>query len=280
MARPLILSSVVLVYLAGLLMASAEGHAWPTGRILWALAALMGVSLAAHYANEYADVETDRLAQRTLYSGGSGVLPSGRVPPSLARQAAWVCLIGGLGIGALGLILGQVYPLTFLLLVLGAAGSWWYSLPPFKLAWRGWGELANGLLGGLIYLYAYVAVAGHLPLGMIAAVLPFTLLNINNLLATTWADRAADKRAGKLTLATRWSIPALRRLYALLALSAFGLLPWVLPGPVALASLAALPMAVWGWWTYTRLHSPYPTSNTMVVMLLAQMAAWKGLIAF
>ena len=44
------------------------------------LAVMVSAILMGHYANEYADVDTDSLTKRTLYSGGSGVLPSGIVP--------------------------------------------------------------------------------------------------------------------------------------------------------------------------------------------------------
>jgi len=37
---------------------------------------LISATLAAHYANEYVDVDTDSLTRRTWFSGGSGVLPS------------------------------------------------------------------------------------------------------------------------------------------------------------------------------------------------------------
>jgi 1,4-dihydroxy-2-naphthoate octaprenyltransferase len=277
MARPLILVSVVLVYAAGILMARAEDATISFASILWGGVALLLVTLAAHYVNEYADVETDALTQRTLYSGGSGVLPQGNVPRGLALAAGWVSLGLGLGIGLAGYLSGGVNALAVGILILGALGGWFYSMPPLRLAWHGWGELDNGLLGGLIYLYGYVAVTGELPLRILVAVLPFTLLNINNLLATTWADRQADAQVGKRTLATRWPIPRLRTLYGLSALSAFVLIPLGLPALVALCSLASVPMALWGWRTYTLLHSPYPTSNTMVVLLLAQMLGWYWL---
>ena len=166
-----------------------------------------------------------------------------------------------------------------LCLVVGAWGGWMYSLPPLRLAWNGWGELDNALLGGiLLHVYGHSVLSGRIDLKVIAGCVPFMLLAFNNLLATTWADRDADAQVGKNTLATRWSISQLRTLYAGVAVIAFALLlllrGWVLPPSVAYAGFLALPMVVWGWRTYTRIHNPYPTSNAMVVFLLAQMGAW------
>lgn len=280
MARPLIMSSVVLVYIDGLLIARAHGYAISGEKIIWGLAALLLISLSIHYANEYADYETDALTRPTRYSGGSGVLARGDVPRILALQAAWVTLTLGFAVAVIGFWVGVLSLIAVIFLIIGAFGGWMYSLPPLKLAWRGWGELDNALLGGmLLHLYGYVVLGARITPGIVAVFVPFTLLAFNNLLATTWADREADSQVGKNTLATQFSAQQLRRLYAAVAIAAFALLPllggWALPSHVVHVSFLALPFVFWGWRTYTRLHVPYPTSNAMMVWLLAQMIAWS-----
>ncbi len=279
MARPLIMISVILVYVDGLLIARAHGYEPCGEQIIWGLAALILVAVSIHYTNEYADYETDALTTPTRYSGGSGILPRGDVPRILALQAAWVTLILGFTIAIVGYWMGILNFTALFCLALGNFGGWMYSLPPLKLAWRGWGELDNALLGGLLlHIYGYTILSGQITAEIVAVCLPFTLLAFNNLLATTWADNKADAQVGKNTLATQLSAPQLRRLYAVVAIAAFALLlllhGWIAPGNVVYAGFLALPMVVWGWHTYTRIHTPYPTSNAMVVMLLAQMIAW------
>jgi 1,4-dihydroxy-2-naphthoate polyprenyltransferase len=279
MARPLILVSVVLVYVNGLLIARAYGHEFTGEKILWGFVSVILIAASIHYTNEYADYETDALTVRTFYSGGSGILPLGYVPRTLALQAAWVVLILGFAIAVLGYWLGFLNVPALLCLALGAFGGWMYSLPPLKLAWRGWGELDNALLGGLLlHIHGYSVLSPQITLEIVLVCLPFTLLTFNNLLATTWADKEADAQVGKYTLATRLAVSTLRHLYTLVAIAAFALLTvlhgWVIPEPVIYASFLALPLAIWGWRTYTRIHAPYPTSNAMVMMLLAQMVAW------
>jgi 1,4-dihydroxy-2-naphthoate octaprenyltransferase len=282
MARPLLLASVLAVYGSGLLIARAHGAVLVPIDVLWSGLGLLLVALSIHYANEYADVETDARTRPTLYSGGSGVLPSGQVPRRFALGAAWWSLALGGGVGIAGAAVGAIAPVVLLLLVLGAALGWQYSLPPLRLAWRGWGEVDNALLGGtLLHLYGHATASGTFDLALLWICLPFTLLVFVNLLATGWADREADAAVGKRTLATRLSPAALRRLHGLVGLSAFLLLlasaGWLVPWPVVLAGLPAAPVLVFGWLRFTRVHEPYATSNAMIVLLLAQAGVWYTL---
>ena len=279
MARPLIMLSVVQVFLAGTLVALARGYSLDPTALAWGLAALVLVAVSIHYTNEYADHETDALTVKTPFSGGSGILPRGTVSRQVALVAAWGTLIAGLGVALMGWWQSALPPVALMLLGVGAAGGWMYSLPPLMLAWRGWGELDNALLGGLVLsTYGYVTQTGHLDAEILLAWLPFTGLAFLNLLATTWADRRADAQVGKRTLATRWRAAHLRLLYAAVAVFSYGLLAAagsiVLPCEVVVGGLLALPFTVWGAWRYTRTDMPHPSVYAMIVMLSAQMGGW------
>ena len=99
-----------------------------------------------------------------------------------------------------------------------------------------------------------------------------------NLFATQWPDREADAAVGKRTLAVRWPRRRLRATYVGLGLlagaSLLVLQPAVLPRRVALASLLPAPLLVVGALGYTRRHVPWPTVGAMVLLALAQLAAW------
>jgi len=279
MARPLIMVSVVLVYLLGNLIARTVDGMDGNG-LVWGLLALLPTMVSIHYANEYADVETDRLTARTPFSGGSQVIPNSLVSRQVALLAAWFALITGLVIALLGVLLGKLSGAALLILIAGALGGWMYSLPPLALGWRGWGEVTNAILGGiLLALYGYVVQTGVPDWRTIAVCLPFAFLVFNNLLATTWPDRHADRIAGKRTLATRLSPPQLRRLYGFVALLSFALIVALsdrsgLPDEVFLGSLLAFPVVAWGYQRYTRQESPLPSVMAMVALLILQMVAW------
>lgn len=242
-------------------------------------AVLLLVAAAVHYANEYADADTDALTDRTLFSGGSGALEvtglpraALRTPLVVACGVAISATLLGYATGALSLAAVTV---LFVVLVAGLA----YSLPPLALVRRSVGEPVNMVLGGLLVpVYGVVVVATPTP-ETVAAVVPFTLVVGCNLLAVHWPDRRADAAVGKRTLAVRWAPGRIRNAYAVLAVLAAvsALALWrtaVLPLGVALAHLAAAPFLGWGWTSLTRRRSPLPAVTAMVVLAAATTAAW------
>jgi len=278
MSRPDQLLLVAVVYALGTAIALAQGVTPDTSVFLGGLGGVLFVAASIHYANEYADYETDRLTERTPFSGGSGALVEYDLPRRLPLVAAVVTFVIGLAIAVACTVHGQ--PVVGVgVLLFGAVFGWMYSLPPLALAWNGLGELGNAMLGGLaLPAYGYATQTGRVDATIVLACLPFALLTFANLLDTTWPDREADAAVGKETLATRWSPRRLHALYILAVASAFALLValagGVLPTVVAYGSFLALPFAVWGTVTYTRKRSPFPTVAAMVVLVVVQLVGW------
>ncbi|TYL36367.1 prenyltransferase [Natronococcus pandeyae] len=291
-ARPSQLALIVLVYSFGIGMATAgpprissdsapvdPGSVSFLETALVGVVALLPVAVAIHYANEYADSDTDALADRTPFSGGSGALVRTGLPDSFLRSATLVTIviaaliavsvtaIVGLSLGALAILVA--------ILLLGLA----YSLPPVAFVRRGVGEVVNAVLGGLLLpLYGVTVVASPRPAAVLAVV-PFTLLIGCNLFATHWPDRVADAAVGKRTLAVRWSPTRIRRGFTVLSVTAIlatGLL-WitgVFPNAVAVAHLAPIPFLLWGRIVLARQHSPFPAVLAMVVLAVTGTVAW------
>ncbi len=277
MARPAQLLLIVGVYGFGATVAHGTYGTIDRGTLGAGLVPLLFAAASVHYANEYADYETDALTDRTPFSGGSGALQATGLTRRLAAQATAGAFAGAvLAVVAFG---PQLSPTAIGLLVVILVFGWQYSLPPLALAWNGWGELDNALLGGLVLpVYGYVVAAGTISTTAIAASLPFALVVFLNLLDTTWPDRDADAAVGKNTLATRWPPGRLRRLYAgvavLVVVSSVVLGATVLPPPTAVTALAAAPFLAWGLLRYTRRRSPLPTVTGMVVVLVTQTLGW------
>jgi 1,4-dihydroxy-2-naphthoate polyprenyltransferase len=123
-----------------------------------------------------------------------------------------------------------------------------YTAPPFKLVYRGLGEITTAVgFGPLMLLGAYVVQSGgSIPLEPIVASLPIAILVALILYVNEVPDRPADARAGKRTLPVLLSRPAVINLYLVAALAAFviiagGVLAGILPIPTLIA-LAALPL--------------------------------------
>jgi len=281
-SRPSQLLLVAGVYLFGVTVAAANNTTIAPGRVVLGAVPLLAVSASIHYANEYADHETDALIDRTPFSGGSGALVETDVPLGFVLRLALGALVAGL-LAATALALAGGLETSALAVLVGAtATGWQYSVGPLRLAWRGWGELTNAALGGLaLPVYGAAVVEGPLVTVTLAS-LPFAFLVLLNLFATQWPDRQADAAVGKRTLAVRWSARRLRLAYTAVALLAGGSLlalhPAVVPTAVALAGLPAAPLVVWGAYGYTRRELLWPSVTAMVGLAGLQFAAWAWLV--
>jgi 1,4-dihydroxy-2-naphthoate octaprenyltransferase len=278
MARPLILPSGVLAYGLGAAMAAGVVGSFDWRRFWIGLALTMLANLAAHYVDEYADADTDALAQPTGMSGGSGALAAGLGSRQLALSIGVLLSLLTLGLGALALAWAVLTPLAGLILVLGLLGGWAYSMPPLALERRGWGELTNALLGGLLMpLMGYLAQGHALNALIIGALLPTVAAVMICVIGVHWADRRADAAVGKRTLSVIYGAQV-RSLLIVCSVITLGLplllLPAGLPSAVALWPLLSLPLVIVTAWRFTHSDSPALGAASMVVIMSIQTAAW------
>lgn len=230
LTRPLFLSGGVLLYALG--AALAEGPIdW--SRYFAGQAMVTAIQLTAQYANEYFDLDADRLvgSRRTWLTGGSGVLAAGRLAPVVALRAARVTTIASLGlIGWVAISSGW----AAIVGILALAGAWAYSAPPVRLVATPFGITTSSLI---------VAVLTPLVGGLLRG--PFTdsrflpvtlvLLLIHHamLLAFEKPDADSDAAAGKRTLTVRVGPRVAGRLHAgLLALAYTYLAVVAVAGPL------------------------------------------------
>ncbi|MBW2720275.1 MAG: prenyltransferase [Deltaproteobacteria bacterium] len=184
-----------------------------TGRFsgLWFVAALLWGALDhlfVIFANDFADREADS-GRRTMLSGGSGVIPDGKLlPGQIARAAGAAALL--LLIYSCALVLAgrpwiPVYGLAALLLM------WLYSFAPARLSYRGGGELLQGIgVGvGLPSLGYYMQAEGVFAPDWLIA--PAALLGVCGNVLTALPDVDDDARAGKRTWPVRNGIQSARR---------------------------------------------------------------------
>ncbi len=279
MSRPQMLAVGVLVCALGVLMGA---HA--TGDVRWSsaaagLVALLAANLCAHFADEYTDRDTDALSQRTWFSGGSGVLPSGLVAPAFALRAALIAAACALLAGAMATALGWLSPAAFAILLLGLLGGWCYSMPPLALERRGLGELANAALGAiLIPLLGFATQRGAITPDAVLGLLPVFTITMANLLGVHWADRRADAAVGKRTLVVMLGKRALhlhRLLTALTYASTWALAgAALLPPSVAVAITLTLPISLWATAAFTRRERDGSSSVAMAALMLAACVGW------
>ena len=281
-SRPDQLLLILGVYLFGTKAALAGGATQSVPATVAGAVALLPLAASVHYANEYADYETDALTERTPFSGGSGALQRTGLPRTVPLWAAVGTLFLGTVLTAAFAVAGLLPLPAVVVLAVSVALGWQYSVGPLQLAWRGFGELTNAALGGLA-LPVYAAAVLDGPVGFVAlAAVPFFLLVLLNLFATQWPDREADRQAGKRTLAVRWPQRRLRYSYAVVAIVAAASLAVlagdVLPSVVVAASLPVAPLVGWGAYGYTRRRVPWPSVSAMVGLLVLQTGGWCWLL--
>lgn len=280
MSRPPQLALIAGVYALGATVAVADGARVDPTAFLGGVAALLVVATSVHYANEFADHETDQLTDPTPFSGGSQALPRTGLSPAVPLRAGLATLVAGVLLAGFCLYQGHLAGAAAAVLGTIAVLGWQYSVGPLRLAWNGLGELTNAALGGLLLpVYGYAVLSGTVGVRPALAFVPFFAVVFCNLLATTWPDRVADGAVGKATLATRWPSDRLRLSYAAGAALAGGslvalVLSGTVPAVVAATSLPSIPLLVWGFRWYTRRRDPLPTVAAMVSLAAGQLVGW------
>jgi 1,4-dihydroxy-2-naphthoate octaprenyltransferase len=278
LGRPAILPGGILAYALGAAMGYGQQGTFNWTAALAGLAVTEVANLVAHYADEYADVDTDTLTRRTWFSGGSGVLPAGLVPPAWALRLA--VGLAGLSVAlTMALIAAGVLPAAVAWIVgSGLLLGWFYSMPPLQLERRGLGEPDNAFLGGILMpLMGYTAQTGRPTGAAVLALLPMFLIVLANLLGVHWADREADAAVGKRSLvvvAGRYVRPLHHLLMAAAYVLALVLTGPVLPLVVTLALLATLPVSLWVTISFACSRSTLPSALAMSLVLVATAVGW------
>jgi hypothetical protein len=142
-ARPLAQLNIALPLLLGQALAFAALGRFSLGWMY--LTGLFGVlvQLVIVFVNDFADRETDKLNTTfSRFSGGSRVLPEGKLAPATLRSAALVALAALMAMSGGLAVAGR--PWAPVLALAAALLVWAYNHPPLRLAYRGHGELGSG----------------------------------------------------------------------------------------------------------------------------------------
>jgi len=200
----------------------------------WMLAAalLFGVldQLVIVFANDVADFEGDAQNETfNAFSGGSRVLVDGSLSPRALLRGAWLAaaLLAGLCLVLAWRFDRPLMPgfAAIALLLLLA-----YSFPPFRGAYRGYGEGLQAVGVGLVLpMVGFYLQAGDLSWLPAPALVPTYLLGFAGNIVTALPDTPADRAVGKGTWAVRRGERTARRDALVLTGLAVGAVPFVGP---------------------------------------------------
>lgn len=226
-ADPKIWIASFIPMLCGIALGTARTGSVDLYWVLLSIVCVFLVEIGKNAANECLDyvtgVDTGIDAEhRTPFSGGKKTIVDGLLT---LNQCFMIALVSFAFAIVIGLAVVVFYnPLVLWLGLAGLAFAVLYSLPPFKLCYRGLGELTVGLAFGPIVLNGmYVLIARRFDLLPLLVSLPIGFLIANVLWINQYPDYEADKAGGKKNLVVRLGKKKAAYVYGLLfALSYIG----------------------------------------------------------
>ncbi len=229
---------------AGMLLGASSAAAAGPIAVGWLLLTVLGifaVEVAKNASGEVFDWDsgTDlriRDEDRSPFSGGKRVL----VDALLTRRQAWGIAIGGYFFGSVAgmIIAGWREPSVVWFGLAGMAFAFFYHAPPFRLSYRGFGEVAVAVAyGPIVTAGTYLVQRGAIPTSIILLSVPLGVLIAAFLWINEFPDFSADALSGKRTLVVRLGRAGAAEGFAWLGVAAAAIL--------ALLPAAGLPPSVW-----------------------------------
>jgi 1,4-dihydroxy-2-naphthoate octaprenyltransferase len=203
LTRGIFLLGGIILYNLGVTIALSNGYAIDARKYWIGQLIVTLIQLTAQLANEYFDIEVDRIntRNRTWFSGGSGILPSEEISKDSIRL---VCVFLTIIILVLITVISPSSPLMACLALISLAGSLFYSAPPLSLMSSGFGELTTSVIVSLfVPISGYLIQTNTINTMMVQALLPLFFLHYAMLVAFEFPDWASDRQVGKKTVCVR-----------------------------------------------------------------------------
>jgi 1,4-dihydroxy-2-naphthoate octaprenyltransferase len=225
MVRAQFLSSIIAPILAGTFLAVSINGEIAILQFIIVLIIGIGLHIATNVYNDIYDTiqGTDKVnVHRNENSGGSGVLLDrpdlmGKMY-SLARAGLLMALIGSVALTFL--TDRELWPYIWGLYLLSAFFSKYYTAPPFKLSYRGFGEVSVWFAFGPMAILIATVGQGLTFHPMVLMLMPATgLSTLSILLAGQMIDLDADRAGGKHGVASRMGTRFTSMLYVLVQLA-------------------------------------------------------------
>jgi 1,4-dihydroxy-2-naphthoate octaprenyltransferase len=289
LSRPIFLLGGVLLYGLGGAIARYLGHPVDLVTYILGQASVTFIQMMAQYLNEYFDAERDLSNEnRTVFSGGSGVLGSEGLPRKTALYAAAFSLALVATLVFLLILNIEVPFLAWMILILIFLGAFFYNMPPLSLMTSGFGEITTSfVVAGLLPAFAFTLQTGELHRFLVMSCTPLIALHFAMMIVFELPDYASDTKYEKRNLLIRasWVVGMRLHDYAIF----FSVVSFVvafffgLPGRVAGGVLIAVPLAIAQLWQMDRIRQGYPVKWPILIygaVALFVFTAYFELIGF
>jgi 1,4-dihydroxy-2-naphthoate octaprenyltransferase len=193
----------LLIYTLGALLAIINGAIGDPIKFLLGYAIFGTAHLSVSFSNDYFDREADRIANQTPFSGGSGVLVQHPELSRFALRFAIFLIIASIMIAIVFELVYSYGPFFLALVIFGSLLGWFYTAPPLKLAYRGYGEISTILATGLIMpTMGYYVMDGAIDARIVALSFPLMCYALFFILTVELPDVEVDRLGGKKNLMT------------------------------------------------------------------------------
>lgn len=254
LARPHFMLGPILLYGLGTAIARFLGASIDGAVFLLGLGLTLSIQLMTHFLNEYFDGPQDQRNQnRTLFSGGSGVVGPGALPRQVALVGAVVFLTTAIMLASLGLLNYDLPVLSWVILGMSFLAAFFYNMPPIELNNSGVGELTTALaVGGLVPAFAFSLQTGEFHRLLPLTTTPIVASALAMIMVFELIDYSADEKSEKRTMMVRLGWETGMRVHdtalAAMIVSLIIALNLGLPWRAGRAALLALPFAALQWW--------------------------------
>ncbi len=177
------------------------------GYFLLTMLGLILNHMALNMTDDYYDfrhlVDVFATDGKNPYTGGSGLLSSGLIQPRRMRQVFATFYGIAIGIGVfLGVMRGSF---ILFLLAMGFFCAYFYTAPPVRFGYRGFGELAQLVcFGPGIGIGAYFVQTQRISWEAFWGTLPFGIMLFSMITINEIPDYFEDRKGGKLNLVARF----------------------------------------------------------------------------
>ncbi|ERM92916.1 1,4-dihydroxy-2-naphthoate prenyltransferase [Caldanaerobacter subterraneus subsp. yonseiensis KB-1] len=222
--------------------------------LFWFVVSVIGIYLieiGKNAVNEFVDYKSgvDTFVtpdKRTPFSGGKKTIVEGKLTVEETVIIALVTILVSCAIGLAIVIFRE--PRVFIVGLAGVLIAVFYSLPPFKLSYRGFGEIAVGItFGPLIVIGMYLVMTHHVSIDVLLVSLPIGFLITNVLWINQYPDYEADLKGHKYNLLVRIGKQKGVIVYAALYVAAYlslALIALVTKNPIWIVTFITIPLAV------------------------------------
>ncbi len=257
----------VIPVVVGVALAANQGFSVDLLLALLTVLGVLCIHAATNMSNDWVDYKTgvDNQPPEIIspFTAGSRVLPDKLLTPDEHKRVWLVLYAVGL---AVGLFLAYTVKDGWVILLLGGSMgllSLFYTYPPLKLQYHGFGEALVGVTFGPVLVFGAFFVQAHtISLQPIVAGVPFGLFVAAFLLVNEMPEWQSDPKGGKVTIPARFGRKASMKVYTgmmvagyvwLVAAVALGQLPWL-----ALLGLASLPLGFKGIMILRKSYDKFP----------------------